>query len=41
MNLIPVSEFFSKKQEIIEYIKKEAAEFEAEFLDSVWYRGAM
>ncbi len=41
MNLIPVSEYFFKKQEIIEYIKKEATEFDNEFLDSVWYRGAM
>lgn len=41
MNLIPISEYFSKKEEIIRYIETEAAEYEDEFLDSVWQRGAM
>ena len=33
--------FKAKKEEIIEYIKSEAAEFDDEFLDSIWNRGAM
>ena len=40
-NLIPVSGYFSQKQELMDCIEDEMAEYEPEFLDAVWQRGSI
>lgn len=40
-NAIPYSNYFSEKQKIIEYIESELAEYDDDFLDSVWQRDSI